>query len=198
MQLYSLKEEILLIIWCTVPVIVTFIESKLMTPLYSARYFSWVSPALYLLVARGLANLSKKWLVYPLILLIVLLSAYGLQVQYSTNTWPDWRSATEFVELSSNMNDILIFYSGIGLPGFEYYYEGNLPRYRVGSKDNLIDISDPLDRTIADSDRAWFILSYKCKSDSTKKHLIDRYGSESIILEKEFHGISIILIDLPN
>jgi hypothetical protein len=55
-----------------------------------------------------------------------------------------------------------------------------------------------VDSAVDGKDRLWLILDGGGQTPPIRGYLVDRYSSKSIILEKEFHGISIILINLPN
>ncbi len=72
-RLDSIEEELLLMMWLSVSIVIPFIISRLITPIYLTRYIIGATPALYLMVAKGIGNLNKKWLFYPVLIFIFLL-----------------------------------------------------------------------------------------------------------------------------
>lgn len=82
-SLEQVEEILLLLIWFSFPIVVPFIISRFFTPIYITRYTIGASPALYLLVAKGISTFTKKKAIYLVLMLIVVLSLPGLQYYYA-------------------------------------------------------------------------------------------------------------------
>lgn len=195
-RLESIEEELLLMMWLSVSIVVPFIISKFITPIYLTKYIIGATPALYLIVAKGIGNISKKWLFYPVLIFIFLLSSFGLQSYYKNDIRDQWRETADFVEINSNNNDVIVFTPGYLQNPFNYYYQGDLLEFGFSSgTGETQEIDDFLDDTVQAKDRVWLILYRHNKKSLLRSYMIDRYGSQSIIIEKDFVGISVFLFD---
>jgi len=197
-RLDSIGQELLLIIWLFTSIIVPFIESKFMTPIYLTRYMTGASPAFYLLVARGMGNLNRKWVFYPVLIFIILLSSFGLQLYYKNYTKAQWREAANFVELNSRVDsDVIVFCASFCRTPFNYYYKGSLPQFRIGTNVGKTKALDTfVDDAVDGKDRLWLVLGHGGQMAPIRTYLRDRYGSRSIIVREEFFGVSVLLFDL--
>jgi mannosyltransferase len=195
-----IEEEVLLLIWLFVSIVIPFIESRFLTPVYLTKYMIAASPALYLLVAKGLDNLNRKWLLYPALILIILLSSLGLYQYYTLYTKQMWREAANFIENNGKAgSDIILFsddYPYVRTP-FNYYYKGDIPEFGIKT-DMLTDggVASDVENAIQGEKRLWWISDYTIQTEPVEKYLTDRYGSQSIIMRKEFFGILILLYSL--
>ena len=199
-KLESIREECLLIVWLSVSIIIPFIESKLMTPLYITRYLVGASAAFYLLVAKGMAGLNRKHFVYIILTFVVLLSALGLRNYYKNDVKTQWREAVDFIEVNSRVDsDVALFYPSFSLSPFNYYYTGELPGLGINVEMSDAEaVADFMDNALFGKDRIWLILSLGEQAGAIPitSYLADTYGSSSIILEKGFLGVSVLLFDL--
>ena len=194
----SIEQDLLLIMWLSLPILIPFVESYFMTPIYAIRYLICASPAFYLLVARGMGNLHWKYIFYPILIFIVFLSFFGLQQYYSNPGKAQWREAAVFIEMNSNADsDVAVFCASFFQNPFNYYYKGELERLGISNRvSDIQKLGAFVDSAVDGKDRLWLILDSGSQTAPIRGYLVDRYGSKSIILEKEFHRISIILIDL--
>jgi mannosyltransferase len=119
----SASELVLLILWLFFPILLPFIASQLLTPIYLSRYTIAALPAFYLLVARGTSIFGKKMLTSVLIV-IVLLSSLGLYNYYTVDIKEQWREAANFVESESKDGDVIVFCQPYVQRPFDYYYRG--------------------------------------------------------------------------
>ena len=72
-------------------------------------------------------NLTKKWIFYPVLILIILLSSIGLYYHYKFEVTAQWRDAVKLVELNSARNDAVVLCNDFSQLPFDYYYKGELP-----------------------------------------------------------------------
>lgn len=196
-RLESIKQELLLLIWLFVSIVVPFIESKFMTPIYWTRYMIGASPAFYLLVAKGMGNLNRKWLFYPVLIFIILLSSFGLQSYYKNDVKEQWREAADLVELNSMRNDVIIFCASYCQVPFDYYYQGDLTELGIKKDIETGEIAASVDDAVHGKDRLWLVLSHGGQNAPLRFYLMSRYGSRSIIMAEYFVGIWVLLFDLP-
>lgn len=195
-SLEQVEEILLLLIWFSFPIVVPFIISRFFTPIYITRYTIGASPALYLLVAKGISTFTKKKAIYLILVLIVVLSLPGLQHYYAHDVKPQWRETADFIEYNSQADDAIIISADFTQIPFDYYYEGNLERVGIDR-----DVKDPLmlaaivDKAVAGKERLWLILAHE-REAFIEDYLIDRFGSNSVVVDEEFVRIKVYLFDL--
>ncbi len=193
----SIEEILLLILWLSIPIVIPFIISKVTTPIYLTKYMIGASPAFYILAAKGMSNLTRKYVFYPVLVFIILLSSFGLYVYHEVDVRPQWKEAANFVELNSMSNDVIIHCSHIYQPPFDYYYKGDLPEFQIRQKlEETEEVATFVDDAVHGKDRLWLILGDGDQSALIRSYLIDSYGSGSIIIQEEFAKVSVILFNL--
>ena len=168
-----------MIIWLFVSIIIPFIESKFMTPIYWTRYMIGASPALYILVAKGMSNLNRKWLSYPVLIFIALLSSLGLyQSYYKNDVKEQWREVASLVELNSKGNDVIIFCADYCQVPFDYYYKGDLPEFGIGKGvEETQELATFVDNAVQGKDRLWLILSHGSEEAPIRSYLVTDMGA---------------------
>ena len=192
----SVEEILLLLIWFSFPILLAFTISKFFTPIYTLRNTISASPALYLLAAKGVSTFTNKKALYTVGILIAVLSLPGLQYYYTHDVKEQWRETADFIEYNSQADDVIIFCAGYVQKPFDYYYEGDLQKFGIGR--NVADaqeIAATVDNAVAGKQRLWLILSHEGEA-LTEDYLIDRFGSDSVIVEKEFVGVKVYLFGL--
>src|SRR5215203_5068983 len=137
----------LLLAWLLVPIVVPFVVSHLYRPMLLDRYTIAASPALYLLVARGVEGLrSTKYsrvLVHARILLalgVIVFSLAAALDYYAATTKEPWREVAGYVEAHAKPGDLILFYGGSGKYMFGYYFE----REDVTQEVATVDSSPPV------------------------------------------------------
>jgi len=110
-----------------VPVLAIYLAS-LWIPLFHVRYVFTYSPALYILLAAGLAWLRERWRLglWPVLSLIVVASAYSIynfhfDPRYAAD---DHRAAVEYISDKWRPGDAILINAGYAYPTFLYYYDG--------------------------------------------------------------------------
>ncbi|MFC1975638.1 glycosyltransferase family 39 protein [Chloroflexota bacterium] len=151
----------LLLLWVFIPVILPFIISKVVTPIYLTRYTIGASLALYLLVAKGINDINYKAVKLIAISLVIILSFVNIWQYYPAVNKAPWKDVVALVDANAKSGDLLLF------NGLE---EGNIFKIYSNRKD-LIYESFPNDGsyrisqeniktlkpTVNDYDRVWFI-----------------------------------------
>ena len=192
------EEILLLLLWVSFPIIIPFIVSQFFTPIYFTRYTIGASAAFYLLVAKGISAFTSRKALFFVVILVSLLSLPGLQYYYShyvKDQKAQWREITGFVEHNTRAKDVIIIWPDYYQPPFNYYYKGNLERFGIPDVQDTKKIAGLLDGATVGKERVWLVLGSRKKS-SPKDSLMDRFGSGSVVLEKDFLGIKVRLFDL--
>jgi mannosyltransferase len=195
-SLESIEPGLLLIVWLFFSILIPFILSQFMTPIYLTRYVIGASPAFYLLVARGIGKLNRKWLFYPVLILIILLSSLGLQSYYKNDVKTQWREVADFIEQNSLRNDAIIFCSDLYQVPFDYYYQGEMAEFGIKGDAEEAGVAAVMDNAVYGKDRLWLVLSHENSGASIIRCLADRYNVWKRIMVKYFVGVRVLLYDL--
>ena len=195
----STYEWILLAMWLSCPIAISFIISHSITSIYQAKYTIGASPALFLLIAKGVSTINtKKWL-YSILLVIIILSSFGLHTYYVRDVKTQWREAAYLVEVNSNKGDVIVFCAEYGGTPFDYYYHGDLPEFGIRKNANTKQVENFVNDVVSGRDRLWLIW-YQAGPALLRNYLTDKYA---ILLEKPFEGgesparrVSVLLFDL--
>ena len=115
--------EAFLWMWLVLPVAMTTAVS-LLKPMFVDRYFIFCLPAFVLLVAAGLSTIRPKWLLAPVLVVIVALSVRGVAEYYGAGFDPpeqDWRGAVQYMVSRAQPGDAVLFYHPLARLAYEYY-----------------------------------------------------------------------------
>jgi len=111
-----------LLLWLLLPILAIYLIS-LRKPLFTDRYLIWIAPAFYLLLARGLWEVRRRWRALAVALGTVLL-ALNIQAwwgQTHTIIKSDFRAASAFVEERRAPDDLLLFITPYVRHSYSYY-----------------------------------------------------------------------------
>jgi len=192
----SSGELILILLWLSFPIIIPFILSMILSPMYVNRYLIGALPAFLILIAKGTGSFPNVIVTYIIVALIALLALISLTVYYTEPMKEQWRETVDFIEYRAQTNDSFIFCAYYTQNPFDYYYEGDLEKYGIApGETDTQKIDATVDNAIAEKERLWLVLSYTGGA-ITEEHLLNRFGSESVIAENEFTGVKVYLFDL--
>ena len=169
----------LLILCFFVPILVPFIISVTILPVYSEKYTIAASVPLYILVANGVGKIksrTKKWIVF---LMIITLSLSGLASYYQQKDFEPWRKATNYIDQMANKGDLVIV-----IPN---YAKNNFIRY---STRRDITVEGERDIIEYDPERVWFVVRYIELNRSTNNY--------ALIEKEKFEGITAYLFQKQN
>jgi mannosyltransferase len=107
--------------WAVLPVLITFVFSWTVIPVYDARYLIIVVPALALLGGLCIARLPHAWLRHLTVAAMLCLSGWSLYWYYTAYNKENWRDASAWVLARSQPGDAAIFHSYAGRRAFHYY-----------------------------------------------------------------------------
>jgi mannosyltransferase len=201
-----------LLFWLLFPILLTLALS-VVKPLFVPRYFIFCLPALFLLVACGIARLRPAAVQAPALLLLLILSFQGTAAYYSQDLdiqRDDWRSATQYLLNHSQPGDSLLFHVPMGRMPYEFYRSlqpltpASVVLYphhadRLTFLDFVEKPNDAeLERLLPEHPRAWLVLTYA----ETQSGLLDARSVElngllhdfySNVERRDFPGIEILL-----
>ncbi len=188
--LESPQTTVLLLLWLFLPVLIPFIESQLMTPIFQTKYAIGAFPALCLLVANGLNNIKWSWVFYPVLVLIVVLSSLGLQSYYRNDVKEQWREVAQLIGSDSRPEDVIVFCAGYYQSPFNYYYRGNVREVGIISlEDAQKFVSAETDGLAKNKGRVWLVLAYG--KAQIRDYFIGSYGKTAVDLGRAFIGITV-------
>jgi len=199
-----ISKLVLLSCWLMCPIMLPFIFTLVVFPIYKEHYTISAAPALYLLMALGIFNIRK---VVPIILslaIVVVIIAPSLGQYYVRDMNEQWAEVAVYVEENSRPDDVIVFapdeYIGIEQKTFDWYYRGTLQG--CGIDINLIDVEvwKTLMQCISGHDQFWVII----RGGLTDPHG-NRYRSfflnpnqaiMRLVKEHQFVDISVYLFEL--
>jgi hypothetical protein len=182
-------------------------------PLFIVRYVLICLPFLLLMITAGWLKCSQHWAVAVGMALLVLLSLWSDQSYYSNPSKPDWQKAIAYITENARYGDKLVFAPAYGRLEFDH----NLKRF-VGRGTQLTIVyprwnstfevreqymgSPALTRTAMNAlyERLWIVRLHETGGDTTEQLLDDSVAKYSVVLRKEFRGVSVIFCgySLPN
>jgi hypothetical protein len=168
---------------------------SLFKPLIVDRYFVIVTPAACVLLALGVAQLSQRYAMAPLVLVLavgLLTSAWGV----ATTRWKeDWRGVTAYVTASSEPRDAILLPSGQGTP-FNHYYTGTLTQASIPQGPAGQDVIEQVLTHIGPFARVWVVSTDRSQaSDAVIDYIITARGChlESCREFGGFFGVEVCL-----
>lgn len=107
--------------WALLPVLFSFVFSRIVAPAFIDRYLIICLPALVLLAAAGVARLPRSWMQGAVLAVVLVLSARGLHWWYRGYQKEDWRGAVAFVLAQARAGDAVACFAYPGRHMVEYY-----------------------------------------------------------------------------
>jgi mannosyltransferase len=200
----------LLATWLILPVGLTLAISFL-KPILLSKYLIIILPALSLLAAKGLMDISQLPVRWGVASLVAVLVVVELVAWYSAGSKEEWRGATSYVLDNSRSGDGIILYSSRISAPFNYYVSrltgdsDEPPRFIYptagwGEGETLAP-GPPRLRSISESvteySRVWLVLSYasgnrRQTANALSKALNAEFAGEE---RRDFRHIRILLYE---
>ena len=163
-EVQDVKGKLLLVsCWLLCPILLPFIFSFIIGPMYLDRYTISAAPALYLILGWALFSIRK---IVPAIIslsVIAVMIAPSLGYYYETDVHEQWKEAALYIEENANPDDVIVFAPNLGIgiqqKTFNWYYQDTLQECSLGVE--LVDstlITDTLMECVATHDRFWVII----------------------------------------
>jgi len=197
-RIESIREVTLLLLWLSSPIIIPFVLSFILSPIYTLRYVISALPAFLILTAKGIWSFSNRQAIYGIIIFITIISLIGLIQQYIEPVKDQWRETADFIQHNSQEGEIIAI---TGISGsycetvqycLNYYYQGDA---------EIICTLDWMDSEIIDKELLWLVRRLGLEEHSLsimEEDLVNNFGSDSVLLENTFLGVKVQLFDLLN
>lgn len=173
-------ENFFLLVWLITPIFLPYIISQFSTPIYLTKYTIVASLAFYILISKGIKNISHKLLKFFVISVIILISVVNVKEYYTKIDKEQWRDVANYIETNAKNGDLLLFNAGIQNFIFNYYSKRtDLIKKPFPEKYEQVDEKNitELRPTVEGYKRVWLILSHSTdKKGLIIKKLIEAYN----------------------
>jgi mannosyltransferase len=202
--LSSKKNEIFLLgCWFICPIVIPFILSMVLRPMYVDRYMISAAPAFYLLLALGITTVRRVVPEFLFMIAIVIIIVPGLQHYYVRDVKEQWREVARYVEGKGGQGDVVVFApseEGVQQKAFDWYYRASLPRCGLEPqfcKDSEA-IADALARCTTGHERFWLIMNGSPRNVERFRAFFLNcvHADMTLIREERFPGIPVYLFKL--
>lgn len=143
----------LLVVFLFVPIILSFVVSVTLKPIFLSRYLIGSSPALYLLVAAGIDRLEIGKVKIVIIALITGLSLVQVYRGYVTIDKHQWRDAAEYLDKNAAGGDLIVITPDYETESLKYYLKREDLRIKPLPQDTELDFDSA-------GDNIWVISAY--------------------------------------
>jgi hypothetical protein len=196
---YYPKNLILITVWLLTPIVLSFIISWSIIPLFVDRYFIGCSGAFYLLAARGLSRLGSKKILFPTLFVILFFTYFPLKESYFVKDKDSWKEVTSFIEQRYQKSDVIFLQPGYIQIAFDRYYQKTASFRKVHRGLNSDEkIQRFIQNSVRNKERIWLVVRFEPFPFSMNSYLQKRFGKESLVLKQSFHGVMIYLFDIKN
>jgi hypothetical protein len=184
-----------LALWLACLWMLPWLISRLVQPIYAVRYTIGASPALYLLLAVGIAAADTFLPTAAILGAFVILVVPGLVDYYDADIKENWRGAAEYVDERVRPGDAVVAPPAVfGRDAFDWYYEGPIrecdmdPQKRDG--ESVVAIAR---MCAGGGGRLWLVLR-QLPLQGRRLHQADWRKSDLQLLDHiEFEGVSVYL-----
>ena len=183
--------------WLVCGWMLPWILSKLVEPMYLARYTIGASPALYLLMALTVTALDRFIPVAALLGMVVILVGPGLVEYYDEAIKENWREAALYVEHNLQMqDDVAVADDAFGGDAFDWYYDGPVVRLKFeGDRDDGQALATALGSFALDRNRMWLILRQYPVPDAWLYTAVWRSANLRLVEKRNFGGVLVFLFE---
>ena len=191
-------------LWFLCPILIPFVISMIISPIYSHKYVISAAPAFYLLLALGIYGVRRAVPLQISLGVLLILAVPGLSYYYAADVKDQWREAAAYVEENAGPDDVIViapnYGVGIQQEAFNFYYQGTLPSCGLGP-DELTDVEvwKDLERCVSGHDRFWAIVRYTPDLPYSRFRsffLNPNQSTMRLIDEQRFYQISVYLFEL--
>jgi mannosyltransferase len=166
----DINKSYLLLVWLLIPVILPFIISKVLTPIYWDRYTIGASVAFYILIAKGISNINHKYVQSAIIGIVVMGSLVNVWGYHTETSKEQWRDIAHYVDTNAQLGDLVLFNADFCQYSFDYYSErADLIKQPLLYSDVDEENIKSLKPILRDYDRVWAVLAYT--SDDNKERI---------------------------
>jgi hypothetical protein len=199
---------LLLCIWLLCPILLPYIFSVIVTPIYKFYYTISAAPALYILLAFGINSIRKVSPIIFTVALYLVMILPSLGQYYLTDVNPQWEETASYVKKYSKPGDLVVIVpngdwgdqSVIQQRIFENYYQGAIEKCSLGGKlKNSEAISEAVNKCISNQERLWVIVPEDLSTSAARyTAFFENQNIKGLHLEEEqrFVQLSLFLFDI--
>ena len=130
LDLTNLNKIYFLFVWLFTPIILPFVISILITPIYVIRHTIVASLAFFLISAKGIDYTIKKydkfkWIKFLIIGILIIFSTRSILKNYETINHEKWKEAVNYIDSKAKPGDLIVFYPGDRFILFTFNYYSN-------------------------------------------------------------------------
>src|SRR3989338_6702701 len=180
------------------PFVTLLAISKIFFPIYHERYVLIALIPFYLLISKGLMNVSSTVRII-ILTVIVSLSLNNLSNYYSMNKKYDWKGVVSFVEGQATSQDLIVFNAARSRKyNFDYYSKRNdltkigfpLSPYEEELPVDENNIKD-LGKITANYKNVWVIKSHSYDPNSLIEQTLNK--TFNLLTQKYYRGVQVML-----
>jgi mannosyltransferase len=174
-----------LVVWLVLPFLAGLVATLLLKPMLTIRFLTVSAPAAYLLLARGLSVLTRRWKINigvgGLFLVLALVDLFAVHQYYSKPVKDQWRDAVAHVVGENPRHPNALLIGSVWKPVFaNYYFErlGSDLRLQIeaGKKSDLPRISKEIQKAAPSA--VWLIRIHRTVEegflDYFKKNFLEK------------------------
>jgi mannosyltransferase len=148
----DIKQNWLLLLCASMPIVMPYLLSFIITPLYSSKYTIIGSISFYLLIASGIGNLRTAAMRVLVIAVFMVVSSINTVDYYHSTTNRPWREVEQYIEQNSRPEDMLIIDS-------KHQYDKTYKYYSKSNKIQTIATPPISERIDTDLLQQWSALA---------------------------------------
>jgi len=184
----DIKQSSFLGVWLWVPVLLPFLLSFLLKPMYVTRFTIPASLAFYILVAKGIQNIPRRFFKAVIIILLIGFSSVSIWEYYGRVDKQQWREVAGHIDSNAKKGDVIMF-----IPGdperliFAYYSRREdlkrkqIPRIEGYDKENFAEHVHALTEG---GERVWLVVSLRKDPQGIVKDVLKSLGYNIMYHEK--------------
>lgn len=188
----------LVLIWLLVPILVPFVISVTVRPIFQLRYIIVAAPAFLILVARGIQAPSSGPVRYGLVVLVLTGMVVPLPGYYTEPHKDQWDDAAAYVSENAEPGDVVIVVPGWTWTGpsdgFRYYFDREdvrvVPLYSFSTDEKYRD-------AVADGGDLYLVASYTNERTAVRERVSVQAGQDPTVT-REFVSIVVTTYDREN
>ncbi|HYJ47545.1 MAG TPA: glycosyltransferase family 39 protein [Pyrinomonadaceae bacterium] len=153
-----------LLLWLVCPILLPFVASEFMSPIFLPKYTIPASAAFIILASRGFLSVRFHQLRMVLALLLICFSLVDLRDYYRAVKKDTWRDAVAEVEKLAQPGDLMLFNQQSGQSPFDYYLRKKVldekPFPDFSSELRADNVAELLKPAVEGHDRVWLVISH--------------------------------------
>ena len=195
-----------LLFWLLTPIVLPFLLSQFLQPIYVTRYTIGASFAWYILVACGITALPRPWVRYCVLAALIITASLATPRFYQDYTKLDWRSLAAYVDANATDTDIVLFHKFNLERPFNFYTRRDDLKKRLAAPQGGHHYSgeqhgdaDAVRELVREHDRIWLVLGYTSNTAMSAKELRSVLGElYTLKHDQRYQHVSLLLFEKKN